>query len=202
MVAGHAPDVDDAAAPVVPHHRGDALAHAQRTLEVDGEDLAPQVEGHVADPGAGGADPGVVDEDVDAPEPLDDGVDEAGDGIPVADVTGPAERLDPGRGRDLRRHLVTQLLLAAADDDRGAGLGQTLRHRPADALGRTGHDGDPAGQVEASRSLLQGDRVLGVEGQLEVAQLQALIGRGPRCRVSTPPGIGAGLPPTTWVTRR
>ena len=73
-----------------------------------------------ATPMRDGVDAGVVDQHVDAPEPLDDRVDEAGDGVPVADVTGQAEGLDAGRGRDLLRHLVAQVLLAAADHDRGA----------------------------------------------------------------------------------
>ena len=75
-------------------------------------------------------------------------VDEPGDRIPLTDVAREPEHLGTGRGRDLRGDLVAQLLLATAHHDRGAGSGQPLDHRPADALRRSGDDHHLAGEIE------------------------------------------------------
>ena len=147
-VGGHGADVHDAAAAPVAHHRRDLLAHAQWALEIHREDLAPVVEGHLAHRHRRRVDAGVVDQHVDTAEPVDDLLDEPGDGVPVTDVAGEGEHLGAGGGPDLLGHLVAQLLLAGADHDLGAGRGQSLDHGPADALGGAGDDGHLAGEVE------------------------------------------------------
>ena len=75
-------------------------------------------------------------------------VDEAGDRVPLADMTGEAEHLGAGGVGDLLGDLVAQVLLPAADHDRRAGVRHPLDHRPSDALGRAGDDHHLAGEIE------------------------------------------------------
>ena len=91
--------------------------------------------------------PGVVDEHVDAAEALDDRVDQPIAVVPATDVRGDRERLTAGR-LDLAGERVAGVLLAAADDDGRAALGEREAHLAPEAAAAAGDDGDLAGQVE------------------------------------------------------
>src|SRR5690606_25653416 len=89
----------------------------------------------------------IVDEDVDAAEPRQRGVDHPLDIGGVADIDRQAERR--AASVDDRRHgVVDGPARARRDRDLATLLGQAQRNRAADALTATGDDGDLAGKFE------------------------------------------------------
>ncbi len=72
---GHGGDVDDPAALGLEHRAGDRLGHVERAEQVGLEDLAPGLDGHPHDQVVAG-DAGVVDQDVDLAERLEDRLDD------------------------------------------------------------------------------------------------------------------------------
>ena len=83
-------------------------------------------------------DPGVVDQDVERPEPLRDLVEEVGERVAARHVELEADRLGP----ELGRGLVGELAVEVADRDLGPLARQRGRGRLADSTGaaRDRHD--------------------------------------------------------------
>src|SRR5437016_625472 len=61
------------------------------------------------------------------------------------------ERVPPGRFDGLQSLLGAVVLLPIVDADRRTGAGQPFGDRASDASRRPGHDGHPAGQINAHR---------------------------------------------------
>ena len=94
----------------------------------------------------GQGDAGVVDEDVEAAETLDDGAHEAAQLAEVADVGDDADRRVGAVGvGDLGDDGVDGVLAEVDDGDAGALVGEQVGGRPAHAAGRAGDDGPLAG---------------------------------------------------------
>ena len=97
--------------------------------------------------GYGGADAGVVDQDVDPPELRHRGVDEGLAVLRLRDVGGDGDR--PPAGRLHRLLGVGQPVdPPRAQRDVGAGLGQRPGEDRAEPRGRPGHDRDPPVEAE------------------------------------------------------
>ena len=142
--AEDARDVDDRAARL--HHAPARLRHPVAAVEVDVDDLAELV-GLLARRRVGGPDAGVVDEDVDAPELLDGGVDERLAVLGLGDVGGDRDR-PPARRLDELLGLLQLLDAPRAERDVGAGLSQRLGERHPEARRGSGDDRDLAVQLE------------------------------------------------------
>jgi hypothetical protein len=110
---------------------------------VDVDDQVPVLVGHLEQQVVAG-DAGVVDQDVDAAELLDDPGDRGVDRGGVADVGADADvLLVPGRG-ELRGRRRGSRLVEVEDRDRRALLGEPGRAPEADALRRARDDRDPS----------------------------------------------------------
>ena len=79
-------------------------------------------------------DPGVVDQDIERPQPLLDLIEERGEALPVGDVERQADRA----GAELGRGLLGELLLDVPDRDARALREQRLGRRAADPASTAG----------------------------------------------------------------
>src|SRR4029079_3635077 len=114
-----AADVDDRTALARGHPRPDERGQSERPLEIDAQNLVPQLFGDARRVRVERRDAGVVDEDVDTPELSVDPLDERVDVAPAAHVKGLAHAAPP-EVDDLARDPVARVLLAARDHDVGA----------------------------------------------------------------------------------
>src|SRR6202042_2845914 len=128
------------------HDRRDAVHKQVVTLEVGADHVIPPrlvaVEkvprcDHVT---------GVVDQDVDAAEPADGGLDDALDIAGVAHIAGHAHGRPAGIG-DLSLGSPTSVASDISDHDAGALGGVSTGNRVTDAVGAAGDDGDLAFQL-------------------------------------------------------
>ena len=112
------------------HVRQDRLRHPDEAEDVDVEDALVLGDGALLG-GAGCADAGVVDQDVDPPEPLDHVPDRRADRLVAGDVE--VEERHTGERGDARR-------LPARADHLETGRDEGGRGRPPDARGRARHE--------------------------------------------------------------
>src|SRR6266508_4044596 len=138
--AGVRADVDHPAEAALGHPRRDRLDHPQRTLEVDVEDLVPELLGglherHEVVPA------GVVHRDVDWAELGLDRPHGRLDGVGPGDVDLDRDR-DAAGGGDLLGGLLGGGDVQVRDRDLEAGLSEGGRDALADSLGSSGDDGD------------------------------------------------------------
>src|SRR5437867_3753804 len=132
-------DVDDHAA-ATPAHVGDDRLGATdlaQELAVDRVDerLVRQI-----DEGPEGRRAGVVDQDVDAAQPLGRPVDEPAAAVERSEIGGDRHDLHPGGPGDLGRRVLQLRLGARADGDAHAFVGQLARDRAADAFAGARHE--------------------------------------------------------------
>ena len=138
-VAQQRVDDDEVPGPLLPEHRQDDAGDVRRAVHGDVDDLLVDLPGHVLDP-AVGHHLGGVDDDVEAAELLDRGVDGGPDRVLVGDV-GRADDDGRGAGRPRLGGGLLQRLPAAGDEDQaGAAAGQLDRRRAADAAGGAGDE--------------------------------------------------------------
>ena len=130
--AADAADVDDRAALAGGHPRPDERGQSKRPLEIDAQNLVPQLFGDARRVRVKRRDAGVVDEDVDASQLSVDSLDERVDVAPAPHVTGMAEAAPP-EVDDLARDSVARVLLAARDHDVGSRPSEAERHRASEA---------------------------------------------------------------------
>ena len=157
-VRGHGDDVHDAAAAAPAHQPRSLLDEDERRADVDREQAVPQLDGRVVERAAG-AEPGGVDEAVEAAEALLGAMHDA------ADLRLVLERGAHEHAVALQRvaDRLAALPVAARDDDaRGAERGRPARDRRAEALCRA-RDGDHAAvQTERGKRVSpSGPRKLG-----------------------------------------
>ncbi|MDX6685138.1 MAG: hypothetical protein QOF86_1266 [Baekduia sp.] len=150
--AQHARDVDDAAARL--HDRRGGLGHPVGAVEVDVDDAA-ELLGRLARGGDRGAHAGVVDEDVDAAQLADRGLDQRAGVLGLADVGGDGDR-PAARGLHQRLRVLEAVGAAGAQRYVGSRLGQRLGERDTQAGGRAGDDGDLAVEAEGVQDGGQG----------------------------------------------
>ena len=151
--------VDDPAVPVGEHVARRRLSREERALQVDGVDGVPKLLGHVQHAHRG-ADAGVVDQDIEAPQVRGDGVEHPPD---LADLRH-VQVVPAGSaacGLDLADKLVDvgPFRWEVGDGDRRSGLGERDADGFADALAPAGDDGDPA--VQSERRLAHRRRIIG-----------------------------------------
>src|SRR5215470_13563563 len=138
---GDGGEVDDGAPIPLRHHLlARPLAAEEDAVDVDLDHRVPAVGANVLDLGAERR-ARVVDHDVDAPHLLRGALDQALDGVFLAHVHRLAEGAAPEL-LDLLHHGLEVLLLAAADHDIGAGLGELHGDGAADTHAASGDDGD------------------------------------------------------------
>src|SRR4030095_6221588 len=94
---------------------------------------------------------GVVDEDVDAAEAADRGVDDPLDVVGPRQIAGDREHLRPGRAGELPGRLLERRLAARADRHPDAFLDETERDRLADAFAAPGDQRHAPLQAEIHR---------------------------------------------------
>ncbi len=157
-VAGEAPKADDRAEvddrPSGRHVRRREPAELERGHEVDVDHRAEVARLEPSEPAAP-VDPGVVDEHVDAPEPLRGGVDGRGERLGIGHVGPHCDPSDlPGDGVDL--------LAARDEDDVGAGGRGPAGDGGADAPGRPGHEPHTVGHRWIQPRGVDGGRHLGL----------------------------------------
>src|SRR5215510_6929484 len=138
---GDGGEVDDRAATPLRHHLlARPLAAEEHAVDVDLDHRVPAVGADVLDLGAERR-ARVVDHDVEPPHFLRGALDQGLDGVLLAHVHRLAEGAAPELF-DLLHHGLEVLLLAAADHDIGAGLGELHGNGAADAHAASGDDGD------------------------------------------------------------
>ena len=144
---GHRRDVDDGAAAAgrAPRsHGAERVLDAERGAEQVDLELLAHLGRVEVDDQAGDLDACVVDDDVEPAGALDGGR----DGSLPARVVGDVE-MDRGVTVSERLgDLAGELVLDVGDDDGGARGGERLGHALAEALGATGHQRGPSGQVD------------------------------------------------------
>src|SRR5258708_7531398 len=134
--------VDDGAAAGRPELRDAVLAAEEHAVEIDRVDATPLLEAGLLD-GADGADPGIVDDDIE-PAESGGGAPEIGDPILFRrHVVGEKER----RAADLAGDLATARLVAIGDRDAGPLLGKAPGDRAPEPRGGAGDEGGFAGEA-------------------------------------------------------
>src|SRR6266852_579902 len=132
-------DVDDASS-AGPHHDGKRLLDAEMSAgEIGAEDGVPVVGFH-ADSEAVAGDGGVVDEDVEAREFFEDGLEADFDLVEVGDVHFDSEGF-PALSGELLDEGGEFFFVARGDGDLGAGFGEGQGGVAANALGGAGDEG-------------------------------------------------------------
>jgi len=131
-------DVDDGAGPRLEHHPAEGAAEQERPGQVHVEHPLPLLRGGLLGR-RDERDPGVVDQDVGAPEPLPHLLRERRDVRLERDIARNVQHLPPAPSHDRRgfggRLEIGQHHLVARH-------GEHLRRAAADAAGRSGDDGD------------------------------------------------------------
>ena len=128
------------------HVRQHRLAHEERAGQVDRQHLVPVLVGHLQH-GLVDRDPGVVDEDVEAPVLLDDLVDGAPAVLRRADVALVERGGQPVLGQRVDERLGGLLIAAVAGRDVGALLGQAAADGRADPARAAGDERDASVQA-------------------------------------------------------
>jgi hypothetical protein len=143
-ICGDRSDVDDDAAAGLDHVATEGLAAAPESVEVDVDHLIPLIVGDL-ERGAMDARARVVDENVDAPVPLDDRGERPPHVVGVAHVEmhGVHAVADPG-GR-----LSRAVIVPRRDHDGRPDVHEALDPRLAQPAIAAGHDGDLATEIEA-----------------------------------------------------
>ena len=141
-------------------------------LEVDVHDQVPVLLGHLEEQVVAG-DAGVVDQDVDPAELVDDALHRGLRGGGVDDVAADADRAGTVGEVEAARGVGGGGLVEVEDRDRGALAGEALGDAEADASGCSGDDGDAA--VEPTHGELLG--VCGRSGDRSSPRLVATVGR-------------------------
>ena len=137
-------DVDDRPAFAAGAHRPDrALHQEERGAGVDGEEPVPGVGGRVEEGGSvGGA--GGVGEEVEPPEAVERGGDEATGGVGIGEVGRDEGGGDAGGGEGGGGGLAGRGVAVGQKQAGGAGCGERVGDGAADALRRAGHERDLA----------------------------------------------------------
>ena len=129
--------------------RDHRLHPVEDAVEVDVDDLLPRLRRQLLERTSGAArDPGVVPEDVDAPELGERALGRRADGVEVPDVGDGAERAAAG-GADTVDRLLDALRNRVEDDDCGALAREQSRSGRADPRTGAGDHGDLAGELAA-----------------------------------------------------
>lgn len=140
--------VDDGSAALLHHHSGGALAHEEVAFYVHIEGLVESTHFHVhggPEVRVGG---GVVHENIASTELIFNAIEQGIDSGRVAGVAGDAHAFGSGVGGDGCGHFVQRFLLAGADDDGSAVLGEPPGDGFADTPAGSGDDGDFIFQAE------------------------------------------------------
>jgi hypothetical protein len=145
--AGLGAQVDDPAEALADHHPPGGLAGEEEALDVHVEGQVEVLLGHLLGRGAR-AEPRVVDQDVEAPEPAHDIGDRGLDLVEPADVHADGQRPLPHR-LDLVDQTGPIGRLAQAEGHVSTGVGQSQGDRPADPARRPRHQRDPSIEIEA-----------------------------------------------------
>ena len=148
---GAGDDVDDAAVAVLAHDRQRVPAAVEAAVEVDLQH-GVEILGRHVDELLVAQDPGVVHQDIAAPEGIDRGLDDVAGRLELGDAVVVGRGL-AAEGLDLLAHDGGGIRVGAAtigaaahvvDDHAGAFLRQRQRDTAPDAPSRTGDDGDLA----------------------------------------------------------
>ncbi len=171
--------VDDHPRALAHHHGDHAARHQPGALQVDVHHRVPLVLAQLVGE-AVGAYPGVVEEDVDAPEALHRRVDRVHDRRVVAHVAGEGQRGGAGglalgdEGCEVvaRAHPVARVRQRPRHVERGdagAGLGQRQRGRPALPVRGARHERHPPAELTHARPPLRSVRPGGTAGDTRPA---------------------------------
>ena len=150
-------DEDDAAGVGAAQQRIESAKQAPISAEADVDDALPVVRADVTDGRQGAEKRGVPDEDVEASVAFGDGAAQTVDGASVGQVEGGHRRRSAGRADALRQRFQRRAP-AGHGVDMGAGGGECLGDRGADAARSPGDHGDAAFEDTgvAPRPVVQG----------------------------------------------
>jgi len=140
----HRGDVDDAAGALAKHRTDGGLGDEEDALEVGGEDVVPVLLAHAHDERVAG-DAGVVDDDIEAAEALEGGLDGGGGALGGGDIGLQDLDADATAGEFGLGGASGLLITAVGEEEIEAIPGEALRNREADAARATGDDGGSVG---------------------------------------------------------